>query len=329
MYGFRIGSQKRMTRLDLLKRGDDLNEELRQAIEEWLPVREKTIPKLREIADTIDKFYKDYEHAQRAQETNRRVRRCFAGFFQCCVTYPDEPSLSDQIMATATVTEAQKQIDDDHVATQKVLGTISDIRDLVNRMTHLKTQARRNEMLSILLDISPGRIADIANEMANNVEDIGREIANAGKQIFDFGETAFEIGRVAAYLGEKAGWIPVVGSVASEVEDAGETAQFTGSVAMWVGELLEDIGDATATASTHGALLVHQLDGDTPTEDIDIQITLFPLNIEQMVSNGVTASATNELETNVSQELREQATMYETQMKSILTAVNADTPQME
>lgn len=318
-----------MTRLDLLKRGDDLNQALREAIEEWLPVREKTIPKLREIADTIDKLYKDYEHVRRAQEANRRVQRFFAEIFQCCVTFPDEPSLSDQIMATASVTEAQKQIDDDHMATQKVLGIISDIRDLVNRMTYLKTQTKRNEMLSILLDISSGRIAHIADEMAYNVEDIGREIAKAGRQIFDFGETAFEIGRVAAYLGEKAGWIPVVRSVASEVEDAGETAQDTGSAAMWAGELLEDLGDATATAGAQGALFVRQLDGDTPTEDINIQMTLFPLNIEQMVCSGVTASPGDESETNVSHELREQATMHETQMKSILTAVNADTPEMD
>jgi hypothetical protein len=321
------GSRAPASRLDLLRRGDDLNEALKEAVEHWLPVREKTIPMLREIAVTIDELYKSHEEAQRTEDsTGPGILQKLVEGIKRYATCHSEPSLVDQIIATVNLAEAQKQMDDDHSATHTVLGIISDIEELVNHMTHLKTQAKKNEMMSILLNISPGSLAhatDMGTELAIDIGEIAEGLAAAGKKIIGFGETALKIGGVASRLGKTSGWIPGVGTVSPDVGKAGEAVEKTGTITTWAGELLEDFGDATATVSAQAGELSLRLGGlNTHAADVNIQMSLFPVNIEKMVRGGVTASRVDGSETNVSHELRSKATTYETQMRDILAAVH-------
>ena len=320
-----VGYRAPASRFDLLKRGDDLNEALKEAIEKWLPVREKTIPMLREIASTIDEVYKSHEEAQQIEDSTGILEKFVKSIKKFFTSY-QEPSLIDQIIARVDLDEAQKQMDDDHSTTQAVVGIISDIEELVNQMTHLKTQAKKNEIMSILLNVSPGRLgeaAKIGTELAIDIGEIAKELAAAGKKIISFGKTTLKIGKVASLLGEKSGWIPGVGKVSSEVEKAGEVVETTGTVTTWAGELLEDLGDATATLSAQAGELALGVGHDTHAADVSIQISLFPVNIKKLVQDGSITSNTHDdgSETNVSHELCAKAITYEVQMKAILAAV--------
>ena len=283
---------------------------------------------LRDIAVTIDDLYKSHEETPHTEDDSTGILHKLVEGIKRHVTCHEEPTLVDQIIATVNLAEAQKQVNEDHSATHKILGIINDIEELANQMTHLKTQAKKNEMMSILLNISPGSLAHAAykgRELAIDVGEIAEELAAAGKKIISFGETVLKIGGIASLLGEKSGWIPGIGTVSSEVEKAGEAVEKTGTITTWVGELLEDLDDPTATVSAQAGELALRLGGsDSHAADVNIQMSLFPVNIEKMVRGGVTASLENGSEMNVSLELRSKATTYETQIKAILAAVHED-----
>lgn len=287
MFYVAADSNAHVTRFDLLKKADNLNDALGKAIEEWQPVREKTIPMLREIADKIDGANNSIETTQNSGDGNKGI----LGKIKSLVVPHHEPSVADKIMAAlkSDIDEAQKQMDNDHSSTRQVLHIISDIEDLVNQMTHLTSQENKDEMLSILLDVSPG-ITNIGADIAIKIGEIGQEIADAGKKIEGFGETAHKIGRVATLLGHKTGWIPVVGKVSSKVEKTGEVVEKAGTVASWAGALLENIGDAIAAVNAQAGQLFLKLGGTKTHADGNIQVSLYPLNIEETVRSGVTTS---------------------------------------
>ena len=329
------GSSGGITRLELLKRGEDLNHELREAIEEWQPTREKTIPMLTDMADKIDQLCKNStteNTEETAAATNKGAFGRFLENFKGLFTHHQSRgrSTADTIIAELNIKEAQKQMEEDHSATRKVLGLINKIEELVDQMTHLKTQAKKNEMLAILLDVDPEGIAQVARngaELVIDIGEIGEDIADAGRKAIRFGETATKIGGFAALLGRKAGWIPGIGEAASEVGEAGEVAEKTGAVAIWVGELIEDVGEAVATVNAKiGDVVLKLGSSDLEVADVGIEMNLRPLDIEELVRNGLTVSH-GESETKAVHDLREKATNYETQMKGILTAVREETPK--
>ena len=309
----------------MLKRGDDLNEALRDAIEEWQPVREKTIPELREFATKVNHICKKVDSPEDAHSGTKGVFGKFIDEIKDLVTPDHESKIDDKVIAELNIEEVQKQEDDDHAATRKVLNIIHEIEQLVHQMTHLKTQAKKNEMLSILLNIDPGAVGEAADKgtgVVIDIGEIGQEIAKVGKKMIDFGETSMKIGGVGAKLGRVTGWIPGVGEATSKTKQTAEVATKTGSVAISVGNLLEDLGDGFASMTAKVGELVLRLGNTSPQPaNVGIQMNVFPLNIEQIVRSGLTVSV-DESDIKASHDLREKADEYEKQMKAILIIVN-------
>ena len=87
---------------------------------------------LRDIAVTIDNLYKSHRETLRIEEDSTGILHKLVEGIKRHVTCLEEPTLVDQIIATVNLAEAQKQVDEDHSATHKILGIISDIEELVN-----------------------------------------------------------------------------------------------------------------------------------------------------------------------------------------------------
>ena len=190
-----------LTKLHLLKKGGDLHDDLEDAIKLWEPLRKETISKLNVLADKVDKV---------------------------CKGTSSEVKIFDQL----PIQETQKQMNDDHSATIRVINIISGIRVVVEKIAQLTPDISENkikQMYKILLSTSPNAIAFIADklsEYALDVAEISESVAEQGKKVDDYGEDVKKLGKIAVTMGGVVGWI--------KAKDAGENIENVGKTFSWL-----------------------------------------------------------------------------------------------
>ena len=160
-----------LTKLHLLKEGEDLHDDLEDAIKLWEPLRKETISKLNVLADKVDKV---------------------------CKATTSEEKIFDQL----PIQETQKQMNDDHSATIRVINIISGIRVVVEKIAQLTPDISENkikQMYKILLSTSPNAVAFIADklsEYALDVAEISELVAEQGKKVDDYGKGVKNLGKL-------------------------------------------------------------------------------------------------------------------------------------
>ena len=287
MFSYTVITGDVLTKLHLLKEGEDLHDDLEDAIKLWEPLRKETISKLNVLADKVDKVDK-----------------------VCKATSSDE-NIFDQL----PIQETQKQMNDDHSATIRVINIISGIRVVVEKIAQLTPDISENkikQMYKILLSTSPNAVAFIADklsEYALDVAEISESVAEQGKKVDDYGKGVKKLGKIAVTMGGVVGWI--------KAKDAGEKLENAGSKLSWLGDLVEDCGERLASAMAKVSEVVKVAAGtlsSTP-DNVTLSITLFPINVMECLDEGDT-------ETKAARVFREMASRHENQMKKILETVD-------
>ena len=279
-----------MTKLYLLKESEDLHDDLEDAIKLWEPLRRETISKLNVLADKID---------------------------EACKTTSSEEEIFDQL----PIQETQKQMNDDHSATIRVINIISGIRVVVEKIAHLSPDISENnikQMYKILLSTSPNAVAFIADELSEyalDVAEIAESLAEVGKNVDNYGDDVKKLGKIAITMGGVVGWIPG--------KKAGENIKNVGEKVSWLGELVQDCGDILASAMAKVSEVVKVAAGtlsSTP-DNVMLSITLFPINVMKGL-DGNLAMIEGGTETKAAKVFHEMATRHEGQMKKILETVD-------
>ena len=279
-----------MTKLHLLKKGEDLHDDLEDAIKHFEPLRKKTISELNLLADRID---------------------------EACKTTSSEEDIIDQL----PLHEAQKQMNDDHSATIRVINIISSIRVVVEEITLLTPEISENDikqMYKILLCTSPNAVSFIAeklSEYALDVAEIAESLANEGKEVDEYGEDMEKLGKIAVTLGGAVGWIPG--------KKAGEKITNVGEKVSWLGELVQECGDFLANAVGKVSEVIKVAAGtlsSTP-DNVHLSITIFPINVMKVVEGNLTMTEGG-TEAKAAKKIREMASRHEEQMKIILKTVD-------
>ena len=277
----------RLTKLHLLKEGEDLHDDLEDAIKLWEPLRQETISKLNVLADKVD---------------------------EVCKATTSEEKIFNQL----PIQETQKQMNDDHSATIRVINIISGIRVVVEKIAHLTPDISENkikQMYKILLSTSPNAIAFIADklsEYALDVAEISESVAEQGNNVDDYGKGVKKLGKIAVTMGGVVGWV--------KAKDAGENIENVGKTFSWLGDLVEDCGELLASGMAKVSEVVKVAAGtlsSTP-DNVMLSITLFPINVMECLDGNLEGDT----ETKAARVFREMASMHEKQMKKILETVD-------
>ena len=250
------GSPGSVPRLELLKRGEDLNHALREAIEEWQPTREKTIPMLADMADNIDNIRNRTAKYSFLDSIREDFKRAFDGI--------------DKIIAELNIEEAQKHVNKDESATRKVIVIINDIKELVNQMTYLETQPQKAKMFAILLNVDPE----------------GIRVARKGAElVFNIEEMAVTLGGL---LDQKAGWIAIwVGELTEEMREAVTTVNAK------IGEMALRLGSSDLEVATDVGIEINLFSLDIKEVVNKTNLTIFCGKPETKAADDLREKATN------------------------------------
>ena len=323
------------------------------AVKEWKPVREKTIPLLDKLADKIEFHYKNTNIARIAGAGTAIaggaliVGGAVATFFTLGFAAPvvvggvalavgggatvAGSSITDLIVSKLNLDDAQKQIDSDNEMTKKVILIINIIEAFVDNICRLNPQAKKKEILEILLNIGARTIAPAAEggiRAAIAIGKLGEQAANLGR-IAIIGGNAAQLGNVGVNFGRAIGWmrigeaVPAIGEIGANVARLGGAAVRGGQIGIRVGEAAVQIGGGAARVGVLAGKLTARLGGAVfHVVGAAFEIVLLPLNIYDIVSSSI--SLANGSKTKASKDLREKATDYKNQMDDILKVASGD-----